>query len=163
MIKRASYLLVPTILLYLAPIASGLEVCIDDKVALAGPARAEFHREFEFLLTRDRVRLKWGRCRSEVLTLSIERRRDGMPPSVLGAALSRGDVILPKLAVFADPVMSYTQAAGWNVVGRALARVAAHEVRHFLDQTDGHRPHGLMQAAFHPTELRVPDVRPFLR
>ena len=150
-------------LLYVAPAASALEVCIDDKAELAQPARAALHREFEFLLTRERVRLRWGSCEAQVIRLTIEGRRDGVPANVLGVALRRGDVILPYLAVFVEPVIEYTRAGGWNSVGRALARVAAHEVRHFLEQRANHAPHGLMQAAFHPRTLSDADSRPFLR
>jgi hypothetical protein len=52
-------------------------------------------------------------------------------------------------------------AARQQVVGRALGRVLAHELGHFLLAWRGHVEAGLMRSSFPPEELAAADVRPF--
>ena len=163
MLLRTFRLLVPFAVLLTTTAASALEVCVDDRAQLAYPARASFERELGFLLTRQQVHLRWGECGADGLRLTIESRREGMPRDVLGVAMRRGDVILPQFTVFVEPVIEHTQLAGWGPVGRALARVTAHEVRHFLNQSADHAPHGLMQARFDSRRLSAENSRPFLQ
>ncbi len=135
---------------------------MDDRVSLSYPARAAFHREFEFLLAREQIRLRWRDCGADLLRVTLESRREGMPPDVLGAARRRGGAVLPPLAVFVDPVMEFTRANDWSVVGRALARVAAHEVRHYTAQQTTHAGRGVMRRRFPSRQLKSSDPRPFL-
>lgn len=135
---------------------------MDDRVDLRYPARAAFHREFEFLLAREDIRLRWRDCAADLLRVTLESRREGLPADVLGAARRRGGEILPPLAVFVDPVMEFTGANDWRVVGRALARIAAHEVRHYTAQRTTHAARGVMRPRFPSRELKSPDPRPFL-
>jgi hypothetical protein len=43
-----------------------------------------------------------------------------------------------------------------------MARVAAHELLHYLHQSDQHTSHGLLQEALTRNELTRKDARPLL-
>jgi hypothetical protein len=49
----------------------------------------------------------------------------------------------------------------WSVIGRALARVAAHEVAHFVDQAGAHNGTGLLRQTFDARQLASEDSYPF--
>ena len=135
---------------------------MDDRVDLRYPARAAFHREFEFLLAREHIRLRWRNCAADLLRVTLESRREGMAADVLGAARLQSGAVLPPLAVFVDPVMEFTRANDWRVVGRALARIAAHEVLHYTAQRTTHAARGVMRSSFPSRQLKSADPRPFL-
>jgi hypothetical protein len=59
------------------------------------------------------------------------------------------------------PVADWPPAIRQELIGRALGRVLAHEIGHFLLAWRLHTPRGLMRAQFNGTELVDPDRRMF--
>jgi hypothetical protein len=102
-----------------------------------------------------------GLTGSDVL-LTVLDERPGIPSDALGLAYRAADKILPRLEVFVERVRRLTGAGDWETVGRALARVAAHELLHYRNQTGEHAAHGLMQARLSRAELVSEDLRPRL-
>ena len=86
-------------------------------------------------------------------------RRDA-PADALGLAYTRGSRVEPRLEIFVEPVVRLTGAADWEVVGRALARVAAHEAIHYIQQRADHDEHGLFSAHLTAEALTRRDLRP---
>ena len=89
---------------------------------------------------------------------AIRLKITNSPPEHLGHALGiawkTADRILPYLEVYVLPVMrrlGHLRASG--VVGRTLARVAAHEVVHYLGQRHDHDDAGILQTSFTIGEL----------
>lgn len=60
------------------------------------------------------------------------------------------------------PVADWPPAIRQELIGRALGRVLAHEIGHFLVAWRRHTPRGLMRAQFNATELVDPDRRMFM-
>lgn len=158
----APHLLLPALLLGgLAPQSSAMKVCVEDRSGLGAPARAGFVREMQALLPD--IELELERCHpfnGSDIVLTVLQSRSGIPLDALGLAHTANGAILPRLEVFVDPVMRLTQAADWNTLGRALARVAAHELLHYRDQTAEHDAHGLLQARLTPHDLLAEELRP---
>ena len=154
-------------LLLWIPIAGGAlaqtrEVCLDDQAGLNAPAMGSFYKEFHLLVGARGVRLEGEACASDAIRVSLYRSAVGRPADVLGAApLVHGSRIAPRLEIYYDRVVALMpEAECWSIVGRALARVAAHEVAHFIDQDQNHGD-GLLQARFSGAELAADDSYPF--
>jgi hypothetical protein len=120
-------------------------------------------RELHALFPKLDVEVEQGRCNmlggSDVL-LTILEARPGIPSDALGLAYRGNGAILPRLEVFVTPVMQLTQTGDWETLGRALARVAAHELLHFQLQTGEHQSHGLLRARLSPADVVSEDLGP---
>jgi hypothetical protein len=137
------------------------QVCLDDHVGLNAPARASFNKEFALLLASRGLKFDWSDCNEGsggIIQLTVTSDAPQPLSDVLGRAYSAGNSIAPRLEVFLDPVMDLMKDVHcWSIIGRALARVAAHEMGHFADQKAIHRERGLMKAGFTGTELSSSD------
>ncbi|MEZ5361292.1 MAG: hypothetical protein R2748_02845 [Bryobacterales bacterium] len=165
MTKRLQAILLFFLATAAAAQAKGLSVCIEDRAGVGVPARAGLLRELHALLPKLEVHVAEQSCNAlgdaDVL-LSLRTERSGIPEDALGLAYRGNGEILPRLEVFVEPVLRLTRAGDWETVGRALARVAAHELMHYGRQSDQHSTHGLMQARLSASELINEDLRPRL-
>jgi hypothetical protein len=138
------------------------QVCFDDRVGLNAPAVGSFYREFQVLAGPRGLHITDSGCKPGSIQLSLYRRSEGHTPDVLGAAYQQGSKVAPRLEIYLDPVLDLMpDSRCWNVAGRALARVAAHEVAHFIEQEQRHTEVGLLQARFSGAELASDDSYPF--
>jgi hypothetical protein len=138
--------------------AHGRQVCLDDQAGLNVPALGSFYREFQSLVGPRGVKLVESGCAPDAIRLSLRQRAEGRDADVLGAAPIVGSRIAPRLEIYLDRVVAMIpESHCWNVVGRALARVAAHEVAHFIDQDQRHSEMGLLQARFSGAQLASDD------
>jgi hypothetical protein len=64
-------------------------------------------------------------------------------------------------SAFELPVAKLTLGLRDRLIARALGRVAAHELGHYLLQHAGHQPHGLMRPRYSPNELVGDWLEPF--
>jgi hypothetical protein len=129
--------------------ADAPRLCWEDLAGLAAPARASLVRELRALLPGldvERGTAERPCDREPAIRLAIHAVRQDAPDDALGLAHTRAGRIEPRLEVFVAPVMRLTGAADWEVVGRALARVAAHEAIHYIQQRADHDDHGLFSA-----------------
>jgi hypothetical protein len=164
--SRAPHLLLSALLLGgSASQATAMRVCLEDRVGMGVPARAGLVGELRALAPDVEVEIRAEGCNgiagSDVV-LTVLGSRPEAPSDALGLAYRGNGTILPRLEVFVDPVMRLTRAADWQTLGRALARVAAHELLHYRRQTDEHDASGLFQARLTPTELLSEELRPRL-
>jgi hypothetical protein len=101
-------------------------------------------------------------CEPDAIQIALLRQGENKPGDVLGAAKIEGSGISKRLEIYFEPVVETIPAANcWTVIGRALARVAAHEVSHYLEQSRGHAEFGLMQTRFTGSQLAGEDSYPF--
>jgi len=75
----------------------------------------------------------------------------------LGRAAVVDGKILPVLEVFVDPVARLTGANDYEILGRALGRVAGHELLHYLLQQHEHNEAGLLREQLTPGTLLAED------
>ncbi len=160
-------LLTPGLRLSASAGAPEWRVCVHNLAELNQPTLAALNVEASGLLHGRRVSFVHGPCvaRSGRLIYLIVRSQgpaDGQ--DVLGRAAVRQGSVLPVLEVYVEPVRSFIgQVESSKLIGRALARVVAHEVTHFIDQDVTHGRRGLMQASFSGWDLITDDSHRFRR
>jgi hypothetical protein len=138
------------------------QVCLDDRAGLNAPTLGSFYKEFQLLAGSHGVRIEDDACRPEAIRIVLYDDNTGHPSDVLGAAPVVGSRVAPRLEIYVAQVVDLMPETGcWNVVGRALARVAAHEVAHLIDQDLQHGDTGLLQAHFSGAQLAADDSYPF--
>jgi hypothetical protein len=137
-------------------------VCLEDRVGLSNFTRKAFEAEVRQLIPAREVRLSAGPCLGPAVTIVIATHPPARYSSALGLAHRNGDRVFPELRLYTQPVLKtmgeQTSAAQ---LGRALARVAAHELGHYLLQQTNHDDEGLMRRGFESSELRSEDSAPF--
>ncbi len=148
-----------------ALLAGSWTVCVlDDASLLNAPIRAAVLHEFHWLMRGHSARLDFDSCPAAAgrVELSIKPEPPDHLPGILGMARRGGDRIEPRLQVFYGPLVRHLgEPNNAGAVGRALARVAAHEAGHFLRQQTHHCKDGLLRAAFPAHELAARDPWPF--
>jgi len=142
--------------------AQGRQVCLVDQAGLSPPALGSFYREFQTLVGPRGLELAESECEPEAIRLSLYRRAQGHDADVLGAARRESSKIAPRLEIYIDPIVELLpESHCWNTVGRAVARVAAHEVAHFFDQDQRHSEAGLLRVRFSGAQLASDDSYAF--
>ncbi len=163
MVKRVSIL----IALLTAPAAFGgsWTVCVTDTSALlTPPVRGAATREFHSLMGGHGAGLAFDKCTKGRLRIHLLIKDE--PPNglegVLGLARRKRDRIEPQLQVFYGSLVRYLgEPNNAEAIGRAVARVAAHEAAHFLNQQPHHCERGLLQAMLSAYELLAAEPSPF--
>ena len=92
----------------------------------------------------------------------LKNTDDSVPPDALGRAPVVDGKIIPALEVFKGPVAELSGTNDLEILGRALGRVAAHELLHYLLQQSGHNVTGLLQERLDPEALRSEDRRGYV-
>ncbi|MYC67040.1 MAG: hypothetical protein F4X12_11985 [Acidobacteriia bacterium] len=163
MVKHGSIL----IALVMAPTAFGgsWNVCVTDTSRLlTPPVRGAVTREFGSLMGGHGAGLAFDKCAkggSRIHLVIKDEPPNGME-GVLGLARRKRDRIEPQLQVFYGSLVRYLgEPNNSEAVGRAVARVAAHEAAHFLEQQPHHCQRGLLQAMMSAYELLAADPAPF--
>ena len=140
-------------------------VCVEDNESLLNtPVRAAILREFPSVIGGRGARLEFRACPADSprLQLAVSREPPDHLAGILGLARRRSDGMEPTLRVFHLPLVRYLGAPNnASVIGRAVARVAAHEVAHFLNQQPHHCANGLLRARFPAYELAARNRWPF--
>ena len=144
---------------------SPVQICFQSFVDFPVPARAAFEQELAQLFPGSRLRAQKRLCdplapRSVWLTLKAGRK--DVPSDVLGLAYRSNGRILPRLEIFLDPVKRVTRKRDWEGLGRALARVAGHELLHYLNQSASHDDGGLGSSHMAAIDLVRQDRRRLL-
>ena len=140
----------------------GTEVCLSDRVGLNSHARATFDAELLKILKPIGVTYRPA-CTEEALRIVLLHQPPTVYSGSLGLAYRHGDRILAGLNVYFQPMVKLLgPQASATIIGRALARVAAHEVGHYIFQQTGHDDRGLMREKFHAAHLASDDSTPFL-
>ena len=165
MVKAISILLaasgIPSVL------GASWTVCVEGSASLLNtPIRAAILREFRSVMGGRDAHLEFGGCPagsgSTRMLLSIKREAPEHLAGILGLARRRSDRIEPGLQVFHGSLVRYLgEPNNASTIGRALARVAAHEAAHFLDQQAHHCKNGLLRATFPAYELAAQNPWPF--
>jgi hypothetical protein len=129
---------------------------------LNAPAKGSFYQEFQALVGSRGVDLEDSGCGPDAIHLALFAKAQGREADVLGAARLEQSRIAPRLEIYLDRVVALMpDSRCWNVVGRAVARVAAHEVAHYIDQNTHHSRAGLLQERFSGVQLASDDSYPF--
>jgi hypothetical protein len=147
--------------------AKDLSLCYENRAKVDPDTLAEFRLEIETIFRLSGMQLQISECsaRKADLNLTIQTQ-SAAEPSALGAARTSGTRILPEIEVYTRSLSALLQVRLPALLGRAMARVAAHEAGHYLTQSSAH-PGGLMSESFsaprlmaaRPGSFRIPVPR----
>lgn len=158
-------LCLPSTLAYAHTSTETWRVCFYNFADVNLPTLASMQVELTNLLHNRGILLEQGPCAStsrRAVHVVLRKKAPPREPPILGRAPLRQGRVLPVLEVYVEPLVGLMGATrSSNAVGRALARVAAHEVRHFIGQEHNHSDRGLMRAHFSGRELLAEDSHPF--
>ena len=145
--------------------AEPILVCVHDQTNLPEPAEASMRAELKLLFPRLKVVTQSNPCQAGVedqVLIFVKDAELGAPADALGRAAAADGKILPALEVFKGPVVQLAGANDLETLGRALGRVAAHELLHYLLQQSGHNVTGLLQERLGARALRSEDRRDYV-
>jgi hypothetical protein len=124
-------------------------ICLDDRVGMDARAMAAFDRELDALAGH-----RTSCAEGSGIRISIRTHAPGRYPAALGLAWTAGDRVLPLIELYS---VNIVKTLGGQVsserFGRALARVAFHELRHYTRQERDHDTHGLFSRSMHAPAL----------
>jgi hypothetical protein len=158
-----------------AEASSRLAVILDFKQPRSNAVVNEMERATEEILSGSGVRLTW-RMRSEIHSEAFSElvlvtfhgdcaigsaTPRTTPPGPLGSSHVVDDQVLPFADVFCDRVASLTRAAmtrpeqghAQRAMGRALAKVLAHELMHMITKSATHGADGVARPALSGRQL----------
>ncbi len=130
-----------------------------------------FRQEIGRIATRSGVETRFLPCSNQepaVIRLHVSEAGTDDAPDALGAAVRRDGRIAPELRVFMGPIARLVGTRLPYLLGVAMARVAAHELGHYLRQDESHDHDGeIMSAgltgpkliAAHDFRIKVPPSR----
>jgi hypothetical protein len=123
-------------------------LCIENSAKLDGMTLKAAQNELQGILVESRLSVTMAGCdgakiRVQLVSLPLEP-----DSSALGASRIELGRITPDLAVFVNPIRRLIGTSLPHPLGKALARVAAHEVGHYLKQTSHHAEAGAMTEYF---------------
>lgn len=145
--------------------AEPLRVCIHNQVNLPEPAEASMRAELKLLFPKLKLITQSDPCPATTqwqVLIFVKDTEVGVPTDALGRAPMVDGKIVPALEVFKGPVAELTGATDLDTLGRALGRVAAHELLHYLLQQSDHNVTGLLQERLGATALRSEDRRDYV-
>lgn len=137
-------------------LANGLSVCIENPARIDKQTLEAFQREVERIAAGSGRSVVFTDCSPVAVTVTV--RDEGPPeePVALGRTRIQDGRVTPDIEVFAAPVARMIGTRLPSVLGRAMARVAAHEFGHLWSQSKGHTSHGLMRERISPAILLAP-------
>jgi hypothetical protein len=142
--------------------AQGRTVCLEDRVGINVFTWRVFEAELRKLAVVPEIALASGRCEGTAISLVISAHPPARYAEALGLAHRRGERVFPALHLYTQSVRKIIgEQASAAQFGRALARVAAHELEHYLHQRVHHVELGLMRASFEASQLASEDSGPF--
>lgn len=137
-------------------------VCVEDRVSMNAFAWRAFQTEIRKLIATPELELTSGSCAGPAVSLLISAHPPARYANALGLARRNRERIFPELHLYQESVRKIIgEQASPEQLGRALARVAAHELGHYLLQQGHHQESGLMRASFGTTQLTAADSAPF--
>jgi len=146
--------------------ARELRVCWADQTGMSQVTFESFVQELAILLEDTGLQVRWEACavppEPNTVRLSVLPSPRATHKSALGVAYVSDSEVLPVIELYLKRLSEYL---GWRrspyVIGRALARVAAHELAHYVLQDPGHESDGLLRPRFPEWMLADPDPAPF--
>ncbi len=139
------------------PMAGGLPLCLKNAAQLDGDTVQAFQTELSRILTSSGWSGVWSPCSSGVLAITLRRDPPESEPSALGGIRTSDGRLLPEIELFVSPTAQIVGTRLPAVLGRALARVATHELGHWLNQGPAHTSRGYMMERLSAAHLMAPD------
>ncbi len=118
--------------------AEPLALCFAPPHAVAPDVRSQWQQELRLILHHSGYELKLAACTPESIELRV-LRSNPRQPQALGAARTSQSRIEPVVEIYLDPLAELIGTRLAGPLGRAMARVTAHELRHVVGQQAHHQ------------------------
>jgi hypothetical protein len=130
-------------------------ICLEDRAGISYRVRAAFDRELSALLGKGREMAQKRACPSAAgIRISIRTHAPSRYADALGVTWTAHDRVLPLIELYTSNVLKTLGGhAGSERFGRALARVAFHELQHYTRQERGHDEDGLFSRTVSASDL----------
>ena len=139
-----------------------LDVCLDNQARLDEMTIQAFRTELMAILSASDRYAEVAPCREGSVRISLRSKPPAEETAALGAARRKEGRIVPELDLFVDAIAQVVDTRLPGVLGRAMARVATHEIAHYLYQAGVHTDGGLLMERLGPGHLLAAD-RSFFR
>ncbi|MEZ5351567.1 MAG: hypothetical protein R2762_02950 [Bryobacteraceae bacterium] len=116
--------------------------------------------ELRTILSESGLGVRYSSC-GEGIRLTLQTAPPNGSDGALGAARRAGKAILPEMTVYAAPVRRLIGTGLPVYLGKAMARVAVHEIGHYLRQSGDHSGEGPMTEYFAGPKLLAARSRDF--
>jgi hypothetical protein len=153
---RAS-LAIATIVIANPLMAGALELCVQNPSRLDEYTLRSFRSELTVILTASGRPPEFVACRPGLTKLIVREQPPEEETSALGRTRVENGQFVPEIEIFVAPVAAILGTRLPAVLGRALARVATHELGHLLRQDARHSPRGVMTERLGAAHLMAPD------
>ena len=127
-----------------------LAVCVGNSHVVDKVLAKEWEGELRRILETDGLTLRLAGCNEEGAIQIHFLRAHPSEPNALGAARTRRERVLPRLEVYSDPVAALIGTRLPGLLGKALARVTAHELIHYVRQETAHAHSGAFSGHYTP-------------
>jgi len=134
-----------------------LDVCLDNQARLDEMTLRAFRTELAAILSASDRCAEVVPCRERSVRIALRSKPPAEETAALGAARRKDGSILPELELFVDPIAHLVDTRLPGVLGRAMARVATHEIAHYLYQVGVHTDGGLMMERLGAGHLLAAD------
>ncbi len=140
--------------------ARELPVCVDNQAGVDPWTVRVMKEELAAILSHSGFDPRFVPC-PEGIRLALSQSPPPGSEGALGAARRDGSAILPQMAVYAQPVARLIGTTLPAFLGKAMARVATHEIGHYLRQSADHSAEGPMTEYFAGPKLIAARSRDF--
>jgi hypothetical protein len=137
--------------------AGTLELCVENPARLDEFTLRAFQTELGNILDLSGRPATFTPCRPGVVTITLRRQPPDEESSALGRTRHVNGRLVPDIELFAAPTVQIVGTVLPGVLGRAMARVATHELGHWLSQGSGHSTRGFMMERLSAAHLMASD------
>jgi hypothetical protein len=137
--------------------ASDLGLCVANPARLDDSTVGVFQKELGAILVASGRPAVFKPCQPGLVRITLRRRPPAEEPAALGATRYKDGRLIPEIEIFITPTTHMIDTSLPSLLGLAMARVATHELGHWLSQSQRHSPRGIMMARLSAAYLIAPD------
>lgn len=142
--------------------AGGLELCVENSARLDRWTLEVFRTELGAILDASGRPARFKPCQPGLVKLTLRQEPPEDEPTALGGTRLQNGRLTPEIELFVAPTAQIIGTRLPGLLGLALARVATHELGHWLGRGAAHSARGVMMERLSAAHLMAPD-RGFFR
>lgn len=150
--------IIAIIALMVQPVAGEtLALCVANPARLDSSTLEVFRKELSRVLASSASSATFTDCHPGAVSITFRAEPIEGEGSALGATRRRNGHLVGEIEIFVDPTAQLLRTRLPAPLGRALARVATHELGHWLGQVSEHSSQGIMMERLSAAHLLAPD------
>ena len=134
-----------------------LGLCLENAARVDNDTLKVFRAELGRVFSESNRQADFEDCGPDAIRIDFQIESPADEPSALGGIRQRDGVLFPEIALFVSPTAEIIGSRLPALLGRALARVATHELGHWLSQSSAHASRGVMMERLSAAHLLAVD------